>query len=888
MKIFLSYASQYRAIADDLCCRLQAVGHEVFFDREDLPAGESFDAHIRKAIDDCALFIFLIAPEAVAAGRYTRTELKLVSRKWPTPGWHVLPVQVAETPLHDIPSYLRALTILQAEGNLAAEVVFEVEDRLRANSVATVATAAPKTPPEPPPETAGVRYRSLQLRFAGDGAGGYSIAVPESPGGGRAAAAFAVDTPTLEQALWSGAQPIAGAARRSSSGSDIDARLPSASRAREVGQALYAALFDSPLRGCFEDSLRVIDPQRGEGLRFVINTTDAPDLARLPWEFLYSPSRDDFVFSDRMKPVVRWLDVDEPPPALSVAPPLRLLLAIAAPSEHPGLQVGDEIAHLDAALAELTASTQVETVRLEHTTLESLDNALLQTRPHILHFIGHGDFAGDEGVLVLESDAVPGAADRIAGRQLAVLLRNHLTSLRLVFLNSCLGATASRRDPFAGVAQSLIRRGIPAVIAMQFPIPDQAAVALARHFYRYLAAGQPVDAALTSARAFLYARGYAVEWGAPALHMRTPDGRLFDLTPTPGAPPTIARMPPADDQPAARASHEAPQTAPEPSPDAAPRGTDDGKRRGVRVAIVVGLLLLGGAGLWWQVSEVPTSTAPTPAAGVPPAHAPAQPSGTAPTTKPAPVIDKPAPTPATPIDQAIAGLQAGDSLGGAEALGSLLGQDPAALSGERLGADHAPLAQALGDAAEKAFQAGDFALGDRLAEFLDAMKPFDATLDARLRGQLAPWSTVAGIAAPVIEPPAAAAAPGGDERMFYTVRRGDTLWGIARQLTGNGSNWPRLLDDHNRRVERGLGGNLISDPKQIRPGDRIYVPLSPSTGSNAIDYHVARGETLSSIAVRIYGDARMWRAIYRDNAQQLPNPNLIRPGQVLVLRPAGW
>ena len=87
-----------------------------------------------------------------------------------------------------------------------------------------------------------------------------------------------------------------------------------------------------------------------------------------------------------------------------------------------------------------------------------------------------------------------------------------------------MGATSSSRDPFGGVAQSLIRRGIPAVIAMQFPIPDKAAVALSRHFYRYLAAGQPVDAALTSARAFLYAHGYAVEWGAPALHMRTPDG----------------------------------------------------------------------------------------------------------------------------------------------------------------------------------------------------------------------------------------------------------------------------------------------------------------------------------------------------------------------------
>ncbi|MCP5255879.1 MAG: CHAT domain-containing protein, partial [Zoogloeaceae bacterium] len=461
MKIFLSYASKYRPIADDLCCRLQAVGHEVFFDREDLPAGASFDDRIRSAIDSCELFVFLIAPESVAEGHYTRTEVKIAARKWPTPGWHVLPVQVAETPLAEVPAYLRALTIMQAEGNLAAEVVLEVEDRVRAN---TGAPPAPQ-PQSPTSEPFGPRYRSMQLRFARDAAGRYSIAVAQTPGGGHESETLALDPATLEARLWTDARTIDGSARRATPDADLEALLPAAPNARELGAALYKALFESPLGAYFEENLRAIDPQRGEGLRFVINTTDAPDLARLPWEFLYSPEKDDFLFSDRMKPVVRWLDVDEPPPTLKVEPPLRLLMAFAAPADRPDLKVGEEIAHLDRALAELTDSGMAKTVRLDHATLESLDNALLETRPHILHFIGHGDFVGDEGVLVLESDSAPGSADSISGRQLAVLLRNHLTSLRLVFLNSCMGATASRRDPFGGVAQSLIRRGIPAVIA---------------------------------------------------------------------------------------------------------------------------------------------------------------------------------------------------------------------------------------------------------------------------------------------------------------------------------------------------------------------------------------------------------------------------------------
>ena len=77
----------------------------------------------------------------------------------------------------------------------------------------------------------------------------------------------------------------------------------------------------------------------------------------------------------------------------------------------------------------------------------------------------------------------------------------------------------------------------------------------------------------------------------------------------------------------------------------------------------------------------------------------------------------------------------------------------------------------------------------------------------------------------------------------------------------------------------------IADPARIRPGQNILVPLSPSAGFRAVEYHVARGESLSGIALRIYGDAQMWRVIYRDNERQLPNPDLIQPGQVLILRP---
>ena len=94
--------------------------------------------------------------------------------------------------------------------------------------------------------------------------------------------AGALDPAALETGLWQGATAIDGSARRAHADSTIDALLPADANARQIGQILYAALFDSPLRECLETSLRGIDPQRGEGVRIVINTTDAPELARLP------------------------------------------------------------------------------------------------------------------------------------------------------------------------------------------------------------------------------------------------------------------------------------------------------------------------------------------------------------------------------------------------------------------------------------------------------------------------------------------------------------------------------------------------------------------------------------------------------------------------------
>ena len=57
------------------------------------------------------------------------------------------------------------------------------------------------------------------------------------------------------------------------------------------------------------------------------------------------------------------------------------------------------------------------------------------------------------------------------------------------------------------------------------------------------------------------------------------------------------------------------------------------------------------------------------------------------------------------------------------------------------------------------------------------------------------------------------------------------------------------------------------------------------TRDDARTYTVLKGDTLSAIAQKHYGKASRWNAIFEANRDQLDDPDLIHPGQVLKLPP---
>jgi spore germination protein GerM len=110
-------------------------------------------------------------------------------------------------------------------------------------------------------------------------------------------------------------------------------------------------------------------------------------------------------------------------------------------------------------------------------------------------------------------------------------LQKQYGQTRLVLLNACLGALPAGDDPFSSVGAALLRGGVPAVIAMQFELAEDAAAELARVFYAELIAGSPADLALTEARLHLYGRyPTRLDWAIPVLFLRADDGVLFEVT----------------------------------------------------------------------------------------------------------------------------------------------------------------------------------------------------------------------------------------------------------------------------------------------------------------------------------------------------------------------
>lgn len=243
----------------------------------------------------------------------------------------------------------------------------------------------------------------------------------------------------------------------------------------------------------------------------------------LPWEFLYYPDGKTFLGTDpRITLSCEYQDwTKETIEGYAVKDlPLRILFVYAQPDEAPvGFieQVRDELLKFRKTLGD-----KVTLEELPNPTIDELRKAFLD-EPHVFHFLGHGTL----GKLVLK-DVKDGTPLFYDGESLADLVRG--ADIKLVVLQACKGAASLSHSSFSGTAAWLVQQGIPAVVAMRYPISQTLAWRFIQEFYATLTDGQfSVDRAVQMGRHLLSSivEHAKRDFGAPVLWTRLENDQLF-------------------------------------------------------------------------------------------------------------------------------------------------------------------------------------------------------------------------------------------------------------------------------------------------------------------------------------------------------------------------
>ncbi len=297
-----------------------------------------------------------------------------------------------------------------------------------------------------------------------------------------------------------------------------------------LGQTLYDALFFGTIRDSWLTAQSLAQSQKMI-LRFRLALKHEP-LLSLPWEVLHPSATDSFRFIvtgtevafSRYHPYRLTKNAN-----LIVSPvpydPLKILIVISSPDDQEKLALKQEVQHLQAELKIKSSPDARDIVFkvLENPGREELTQALEQEHYQVFHYAGHSNIGGAGGDIYLVNHRT-GLTESLSGEDLAGLLENNKISMAV--FNSCRsGDTGFGENLQTGtdvnLAQAVVKRGIPAVLAMVAPIPDQVALTFSRLVYRNINLGYPIDVSLSRARqGLLSAYGSnQLYWALPVLYL---------------------------------------------------------------------------------------------------------------------------------------------------------------------------------------------------------------------------------------------------------------------------------------------------------------------------------------------------------------------------------
>ncbi|SDC27920.1 CHAT domain-containing protein [Variovorax sp. CF079] len=300
---------------------------------------------------------------------------------------------------------------------------------------------------------------------------------------------------------------------------------------REFGAEVFKAVFrnSDSVAQKFMSSFDQLRQRPNTGLRLNLRV-DPPELAMLPWEYVFDESTktDSYLCLKNLSPLVRFMGNADGPGQVHIDRPLRILAMIANPGgEWEWLDTEAERRRMEEVLQDSKLPVHFRWVL--GGTPDDLFDLMLQGPWHIFHFIGHGGtdrYLASEGAYRSEGFVVMqdglGSPVKVSASELGVILGNG--NVHLAVLNCC---ESARGNSSSSTGAALVDSGIPMAIAMQFAITNIAASRFSGMFYKSLKTGATIEKALTVARQYMRLQS-SVEWGIPVFFTRAGSCVLFE------------------------------------------------------------------------------------------------------------------------------------------------------------------------------------------------------------------------------------------------------------------------------------------------------------------------------------------------------------------------
>lgn len=330
---------------------------------------------------------------------------------------------------------------------------------------------------------------------------------------------------------------------------------------RQAGKVLFESVFQANAEATA--IWRTLRQRLGQTRIEILESSESPTP---PWELIRDPATDT-PLSLSAAAFVRSDSSQTSYTGAAVQPQVKMLLVIS----RPGGTEDVEFRTIATTLFDgLKSNPQISVDVLRPPTFDNLARVLRDASadgsPYdLVHFDGHGFYSSQEsagaaagyagGQILFEHESSDGLQS-VSGREFAALMSE--CGVQAVVLNACRSAHEELADgdaslssrPPASFSRSLLRAGIPTVIAMNYNVYVASAKRFMEEFYRQLGGGVPFSVAGSLARKYLatdrrrFQQDSAEidDWLVPAIFQSGEDLQIEVAGEAP-APPSSAALP---------------------------------------------------------------------------------------------------------------------------------------------------------------------------------------------------------------------------------------------------------------------------------------------------------------------------------------------------------